>query len=144
VAILGQIPGTRSYSDLDRHPDNEPVPGVLIFRVEASLLYFNVEHVREVLWQRIRATPGPLRLVVCDLSSSPFIDLAGVRMLATLHADLQAAGLRLQPVAAHAAVRDMLRAEGLEETFGHFSRRSSVAEVIDEFRGDAGTGVQAA
>jgi MFS superfamily sulfate permease-like transporter len=41
VAILGRIPGARRYSDLERHPDNEPVAGALMFRVEASLLYFN-------------------------------------------------------------------------------------------------------
>ena len=36
-------------------------------------------------------------------------------------------------VAAHAAVRDILRAEGLEEKTGYFGRRISVAHVIDEF-----------
>ncbi|MBT8767065.1 SulP family inorganic anion transporter [Metapseudomonas boanensis] len=139
VAFLGQIPGTRKYSDMDRHPDNLAVPGVLVFRVEASLLYFNVEHVRDVLWQRIRSTPDTLKLVVCDMSSSPFIDLAGVRMLETLHRELHAAGIRLRPVAAHAAVRDLLRAEGQEERFGYFGRKLSVADVIDEFQGKAAT-----
>ena len=51
VAFLGRIPGTRSFSDMERNPDNEAVPGVLVFRVEASLLYFNVEHVRDAVWQ---------------------------------------------------------------------------------------------
>lgn len=44
VAILGRIPGTRRFSDIQRHPDNEVFPGVLILRVEGSLLYFNAEH----------------------------------------------------------------------------------------------------
>src|SRR5437016_8291927 len=47
VALLGRIPGTRRFSDLARHPDNEPVPGALLVRVESSLLYFNAEHVRD-------------------------------------------------------------------------------------------------
>jgi hypothetical protein len=38
VAFLGRIPGMDRYSDLDRNPDNEPVPGALLFRCEASLL----------------------------------------------------------------------------------------------------------
>ena len=29
VAFLGRIPGTTQYSDLQRHPDNEPLIGVL-------------------------------------------------------------------------------------------------------------------
>ena len=134
VASLGRIPGTGYYSDIERHPENEAVPGALIFRVDASLLYFNVEHVREAVWQKISAMTEPPKLVVCDLSTSPIVDLAGARMLATLHAALQAVGIPLRLVAAHAAVRDLLRAEGLEERVGHIGRRVSVAEVIDEFQ----------
>jgi len=73
--------------------------------------------------------------VVCDLSTSPSVDLAGARMLAKLHEELAAAGISLRLVAAHAAVRDILRAEGLEERVGHFGRRISVADVIEEFQG---------
>jgi anti-anti-sigma regulatory factor len=71
-------------------------------------------------------------LVVCDLSTSPVVDLAGARMLAKLHEALKAQGTRLRLVAAHAAVRDILRAEGLEERVGYFGRRISVADAIDE------------
>lgn len=134
VAFLGRIPGTSRYSDLERHPDNERIPGVLVFRVEASLLYFNVEHVRDALWQRIRAAAAPLQLVVCDLSTSPAVDLAGARMLAALQVQLQGAGIGLRLVAAHASVRDILRAEGLDERVGYFGRHVSLADVIDEFQ----------
>jgi len=144
VAFLGRIPGTRRYSDMERNPDNEAVPGALVFRVEASLLYFNVEHVRDAVWERIRSITGPLRLVVCDLSTSPVVDLAAARMLLTLHAALQAAGVPLRLVSAHAAVRDLLRAEGLEERVGYFGRRVSVADVIDEFLGGTDTAGAAA
>ena len=135
VAFLGRIPGTRGYSDMERNPGNEAVPGALMFRVNAALFYFNIEHVRDAVWQRIRSATTPLKLVVCDLSTSPNVDLAGARMLGTLHAQLQAAGIRLRLVAAHAPVRDILRAEGLEERIGYFGRRIGVADVIDEFQG---------
>jgi SulP family sulfate permease len=32
VAVLGRIPGTRRFSDLERHPDTAATPGALIFR----------------------------------------------------------------------------------------------------------------
>jgi MFS superfamily sulfate permease-like transporter len=140
VAFLGRIPGTRSFSDMERSPDNEAVPGAVVVRVEASLLYFNVEHVREAVWQKIRSITGPLKLVLFDLSSSPVVDLAGARMLVALQAALQEAGASLRLVAAHATVRDILRAEGLEERVGHIDRKTSVADVIDELQGRAGTG----
>jgi len=135
VAALGRIPDTRKFSDIERNPDNTPVAGVLVFRVDASILYFNVEHIREAVWQMLRAAPGALKLVVCDLSTSPIVDLAGAKMLAKLHQELGAAGVPMRLVAAHAPVRDILRAEGLEESVGYFGRRISVADVIDEFEG---------
>ena len=71
VAFLGRIPGTRRFSDLERHPDNERIPGVLIFRVEASILYFNVEHVRDAFMEKLNTAPEPVKLVLCDLSNAP-------------------------------------------------------------------------
>ncbi len=130
VAFLGRIPGTRRFSDLERNPDNETVPGLLLFRVEASLVYFNVEHVRQAVLQRLGAATEPIRLVVCDLSNSPYVDTAGARMLSALQRDLASLGVQFRLVEAHAAVRDILRAEGLDERAGPIDRRTSVDDVI--------------
>jgi len=104
----------------------------MVFRVEASLLYFNVDHVRDLVWSKIRSASEPPKLVVCDLSASD-VDLAGAHMLANLHKELLAAGIRLRLVGAHAAARDILRAEGLEDFVGN--PMISVADAIDEFQG---------
>src|SRR5271157_3367442 len=53
VAFLGRIPGARRYSDLERHADNEPTPGVLAFRVESSIVYFNAGHVLDTVLARV-------------------------------------------------------------------------------------------
>jgi sulfate permease, SulP family len=132
VAILGRIPGSRRYSDLARHPDNEPIPAALIFRVEGSLLYFNVDHVRDVIWRRLTSTEL-LRLVVCDLSNSPVVDVAGARMLARLHQDLVARGIAMRVVEAHAKARDLLRAEGVEDRTGYLGRHLTVDVVVSDF-----------
>ena len=73
VAFLGRIPGTRRFSDLERHSDNEILPSIIVFRVESSLLYFNVDHVRRMVSDKLCAT-ADLRLVVCDLSDSPVVE----------------------------------------------------------------------
>jgi SulP family sulfate permease len=142
VAFLGRIPGMPRFSDLQRNPDNEPVPEALLFRTEASLLYFNVDAVQEAFWARLHAATTPVRLVVCDLSTSPFVDMAGAEMLADLHRDLTARGIQFQVVEARAKVRDMLRLEGLEEKLGPISRRASLAEVVAEFCGSPPAGGQ--
>jgi high affinity sulfate transporter 1 len=132
IAFLGRIPGTRRYSDIQRHPDNESIPGAVIFRVESSLLYFNVDYVRQMVLQRIQTSSG-LRLVVCDLSNSPYVDVAGARMLSGLQQDLATHGIPFRLAEAHARVRDLLRAEGLEERVGYFGRHLPVGQVIAEF-----------
>jgi high affinity sulfate transporter 1 len=134
VAFLGRIPGTRRYSDLSRHPDNEELPGVVIFRAESSLLYFNAEYVRGVVAAKLQATPE-FRLVVCDLSDSPLVDVAGARMLAGLHRELAKRAIQLRVVGAHAKVRDLLRAEGLEESVGYLGRHMTVDQAITELQG---------
>jgi high affinity sulfate transporter 1 len=133
VAFLGRIPGMQRYSDLERNPDNEPVPGALLFRVEASLVYFNVEAVQDAVWTRLRASAERARLVACDLSTSPYVDMAGAAMLAALRRDLAAEGIAFRLVEARAKVRDMLRLEGLEDSLGHISRRATLAQVVEEF-----------
>lgn len=131
VAFLGRIPGTRRWSDLAHAPENESLPGVLAFRVESSLLYFNVDSIREALMQRLAAAAEPVRLVVCDLSSSPIVDLAGAEMLAELQRDLAKRGITFRAVEARASVREMLVREGLDERLGHAGRGETLAAVLD-------------
>jgi high affinity sulfate transporter 1 len=134
VAFLGRIPGTRRYSDRDRHVSNEPTPGVLAFRVESSVVYFNAEHVFDTVLARLDAAAEPIHLVVGDLSTSPQVDLAGARMFLALHGELAKRGIAFRLVEAHSAVREMLRVEGLEEVVGRLDRVTMLADAIDGFR----------
>lgn len=135
VAFLGRIPGTQRFSDLARHTDNEAVPGVVIFRVEASLLYFNFEYIRGAVLDHVRSEPTPPELVLCDLSTSPHVDMQSAHGLGGLADELAASGIRLHVVEARASVRDRLRAEGLDEKLGGIDRFRTLAEVIESFEG---------
>lgn len=115
IAFLGRLPGTGRYSDSARHEGVEPLAGVIAFRPEASLLYINAETVLETVLQTLRTSSG-VRLVACDLSASPTIDLAGARMLRDLNDELASRQVEFWIVGAHAQLRDLLRAEGFAET----------------------------
>ncbi|WP_052572700.1 SulP family inorganic anion transporter [Haloferula sp. BvORR071] len=133
VATLGRIPGTRRFSDTARHEDNESVPGLLICRPEASLVYFNIDHIRDQVMAAVRDSATPPRLVLLDLSSSPHIDLQATETITTLHRELATSNIQLQLVEARAAARDTLRREGLEEKTGIINRFTSVADAVDAF-----------
>lgn len=134
VAFLGRIPGSRRFSDHERHPDNELISGVLIFRPESGLLYFNMDHVRDTITERVRLQATPPKLVVLDLSAAPYVDMHAAHMLAELAGELVAAGVRLQTVEARSSVRDRLRSEGVEEKLGGINRFASVADVVETFQ----------
>jgi SulP family sulfate permease len=143
VAFLGRIPGTRRFSDMERHPDNERIPGVLIFRVESSLLYFNVEHVRDSVSAKLDSAPEPVKLVICDLSNAPLVDLAGGEMLNDSQHELADKGIQFRIVEARSSVRDFLRVEGLDAKVGHIGRFQSIADVLDEFAQERVAGSEA-
>lgn len=131
VAILGRIPGTRRFSDLERHPDNERIVGVTIFRPESGLVYFNIDHVRDTILNCIRAEPNPPRAVIIDLSAAPQIDIQSAEALGGLADELKTSGIELHAVEARSSVRDRIRAAHVDAKLGGINRFSSVADVID-------------
>jgi len=131
VAQLGRVPGTDRYSDLERNPDNEALPGVLVLRAESSLLYFNMTHVRDRARSFIAAAGENLRLVIWDLSSSPYVDIAGARMLGEVQRELAGRGAKLRLIDARSSVRDLVRAE-LGTAVGEVTRRLSIEAAIRE------------
>jgi MFS superfamily sulfate permease-like transporter len=131
VAYLGRIPGTNRYSDLLRHSENEMLPGVIAFRPEASLIYVNADSILESVLRRIGASNrSDVSLVVCDLSASPYIDLAGSQMLRDLYDALSDRGISLRVVGAHGFVRDLLRADGLASKVGGLNRVVTLEHLL--------------
>jgi SulP family sulfate permease len=131
IAFLGRIPGTSRFSDLARHAKNEAIPGAIVFRVQSSLLYFNVDHVLETVRQRAASTTN-LQRVICDMSNVPYVDVAGARMLLRLHDKFQSRGVAFKIVEAHGPVRELLRGEGLEQKIGPLTRLESLADLLAE------------
>jgi len=137
VASLGRIPNTRRFSDRERNPDNEAIPGVLIFRPESGLVYFNIDHVCETILDRLHSAISQVKLVVLDLSASPIVDLQSAHALAGLADEITAGGIRFQVVEARSSVRDRLRHEGVDSKLGGVNRFTSVADAV----ATAGTGI---
>ena len=131
VAFLGRIPCTNAYSDVARHPENEALPGVVAFRPEASVIYVNADWVQESVLNQLRSAGIPdVRMVVCDLSASPYLDLAGLHMLRELHGELAGRSITLRVVGAHGRVRDLLRADGFDEEVGGLDRAITLDQLM--------------
>jgi len=130
VAFLGRIPGTDRFTDIKRHPDNIVLPGIILFRVEAPIVYFNVNFIYSHVWPVISKNISTLKIVIFDLSTSAYIDSSGARLIKRLYSNLESKGVIFKVAEAHSEVRDILRFEDVEHLLGHVSRRDSIHDVI--------------
>src|SRR5262249_32601882 len=104
VALLGRIPGTRRFSDRDRHSDNELIPNVMIFRPESALIYFNVDNVSDAILKRVRAEAIHPKLVVLGLSAAPLVDMQSAHTLAGMAEELITDRIHFQAIEARSSV----------------------------------------
>jgi MFS superfamily sulfate permease-like transporter len=114
LSSLGRVPGVAgAYVDLARHPEAEPVPGVLIVRLDAPLYYANALTARDAVKAMIRGAASPPRAVVFDAEGQDDLDLTSASMLKGLVGELQASGIAVCFADVHAPVLERARETGL-------------------------------
>jgi high affinity sulfate transporter 1 len=106
VAVLGRLPGSDRFADVDRYDDVELVPGVVVVRPETGLFFANAEAVAT----RIRAEVAgrEAHAVVLDAETVPSIDISAVRVIDGLADDLERAGVRFAIARDVGQVRDLM------------------------------------
>lgn len=127
---LGRVPGTEYFADRIRHPENERIPGVFIFRCDGALLYFNTEHVRDRFFELLAGRKDEVKTCVFFLGTVSGLDLAGVEFLTELHQKLHEQGIRLRLAEARSQVREALRRGGFEKHYGPVEADQTVATTL--------------
>jgi high affinity sulfate transporter 1 len=119
LASLGRIPGVPgAYSDLERHPENTAVPGILILRLDASMYYANALTVRERIKALVADTQPPPRALVLDSAGQDSLDITSAEVLKGLVEELEGQGIEIYAAEVHAPVREFSRRTGLFEVIG--------------------------
>ena len=119
VSSLGRVPGVPgAYSDLGRHPENTPVPGVLIVRVDGQLYYANALTVRDRVKAMIAELASPPRAVILDSAAWDEIDVTSTDVLKGLVKELHGNGIDVYLAEVHAPVLEYGRQTGLLEAIG--------------------------
>ena len=126
---LGRVRGTDHFADRIRHPDHPREPGVFVFRSSGSLLYFNVDHVRDRFLELLREASDPPRAIFF-LGAVPSLDLAGAEMLVELHHALHARHIELRLAGTSSAVRETLLKAGFEKDCGPVVANESIAAAV--------------
>jgi SulP family sulfate permease len=55
IRVLGRVPGTALWRDLDRYRDGETVPGVFVVRVVGPVFFATVQRIRVLSLGQSRA-----------------------------------------------------------------------------------------
>lgn len=133
---LGRVAGTDYWADAVRHPENERLDDVFVFRSEAALLFFNAEHVRDRFFELLNLRGEGIRLAVFFLGSVPMVDLAGCELLEEIHHALAERGIALRLAEARGAVRETLRRSGFASRCGPVEANQPVARVVAAWRSE--------
>ncbi|HXY48661.1 MAG TPA: SulP family inorganic anion transporter [Terriglobales bacterium] len=116
-SVLGRIPGTGNFVDVERHPEAEQIPGLLLFRPNGMLFFANANRVRNRL-RELAKRPGTVRAVVLNLEASPEVDVTSLEMLEQLCTELQESGIQLYFARVSDRVRDLFGRSGFLERLG--------------------------
>jgi MFS superfamily sulfate permease-like transporter len=117
-AVLGRIPETNVYQDTATRPEAETFPGLVIYRFDASLVFFNADHFKARVKTVVRQTPKPVRYLLLDAETMPMLDTTGAASLDQVYSDLEAQGITMAVAAAKNQVRTMLDKTGLAAQIG--------------------------
>ena len=113
TAVLGRIPETTSYRNIDRFPEAVTDDGVRVVRIDAALSFVNAQHVKRLcLDAAVELTVSP-RVLVLDCSGINDIDATGAEALAEIITEFDAGDATLVLADVKGPVRDVLRRAGL-------------------------------
>jgi len=119
VASLGRVPGIPgAYTDLNRHPENTVIPGILVVRLDAPIYYANALTVREWIKKMVADTQPAPHAVVMDAAGQDSLDITSAEALKGLVVELKEKGIDYYIAEVHAPVRGFGQRMGLLEIIG--------------------------
>jgi MFS superfamily sulfate permease-like transporter len=134
VSVLGRVPGSPgAYTDIRRHPENRPVQGLIIFRLNAPLYFANAPLIQSSLRELIRHCQPPPAAVILDMSASDNLDITSLEMLEKLVTELKGANIEVMATEVHQPVRDMVLRSGLADEFGRSQVFTTVDAAVNDF-----------
>ncbi|KAJ8471720.1 hypothetical protein OPV22_026063 [Ensete ventricosum] len=138
TALLGNLPGTTIYRNVDQYPETIKVPGVLIVRVDSAIYFTNSNYARERILRWLRDEEEQIKennlpmieFLIVELSPVIDIDTSGIHAFEDLHTTLQKHGVQLLLANPGAAVIQKLRSSGFIEIIGRDKIFLTVGDAV--------------
>jgi high affinity sulfate transporter 1 len=126
--VLGRIPGMEGWHSIERFPEAERVPGVVVFRWGAPLFFANSGIFRQAVHRFVRRERP--RWVVLQCEAVTDIDVTAADMLKRLDLELNAQGVHLAFVELRHRLQDLVFRYGLHETIDRDRFYDSVEQAL--------------
>ena len=135
--VLGRVDGVPGFHDVHSYPGAQLLPGAVLFRFDAPLLFANARTFREEIRELARAQPPPKWIIV---AAEPItdVDTTAADMLEDLDDALNAKGINLIIAEMKDPVRRKLDRYGLTRTIDPEHFFPTVAAAVRAFRRDSG------
>lgn len=118
VAILGKIPGTNIYRNIERFKEVEVDEDILILRFDARLYFANSNYFCEILQKQTQLKGVNLKLIVLDCEAVNGVDSTAIQMLLTTVEFYKEKGIQIYFTNIKGPVRDMFTKSGLVQKMG--------------------------
>lgn len=94
-AVLGRAPGVKGFHDIDDYPGAVTIPGLLIYRFDADLVFYNCDYFKQRVHEHVAAAAAPVEWVLIDASPINVVDYTALQKLYELREELAARGIVL-------------------------------------------------
>jgi high affinity sulfate transporter 1 len=134
-AILGQVPGVDGFTDISEYPNAQLIPGLLIYRFDAALLFFNADYFKKRVRDVVTLSGQSLHLFVFDMEAINAIDMTGLEALEEIRSELATKEIAFIIARVKNEIRNKLTRSGFSERIGetfHPSVRSAVESALNE------------
>jgi high affinity sulfate transporter 1 len=141
-AVLGQVPGTEAYRNVERHPEAIVFPGLLIWRPGGDLFFASIGHLGDGLKAELAGSRPPAKHVLIDAEAVNHIDVSASDALLKMIQDLQGQGISFAFARVRDHVRECMRRAGIEAVVGSTNFYERVTDGVRAWQKQAdGDGV---
>lgn len=117
-AILGYPAGVAGMHDIDDYPDAVRIPGLVVYRYDAPLIFANADNFRRRALAALDEAPEKPEWFLLNAEANIEIDLTAMDMLTDLYAELKGRGVVFALARVKQELREPLAAGGLLEKIG--------------------------
>jgi high affinity sulfate transporter 1 len=138
---LGQIPGHDGFYELAHYPEAKAIPGLLIYRFESPLTFFNADFFRQRILHLVGISRQPVKWVVIDTVSITDIDVTGMFAMRRLSEELTARNVKLALAGRTAELKEWLQVRGMRVEDTRLSLYPSRHIALAAYRDSCQSGV---